>query len=94
MAYTDKRKLKNDLNRRYNISVAVYEAMMEGVGRKCMICSRHEEDIDTLCIDHCHDTGKIRGCICKICNWGLQNFQDDPELLRKAARYLEDDMGD
>ena len=93
MAYNCRRKLKSDLSRRYNISVAVYEALMEGCDRRCMICRRTEEECGTtLCIDHDHDTGKIKGVCCDFCNRGLGMFRDNPELLRRAAEYIEDNL--
>lgn len=87
MGYKCKKKLANDLGRRYNISVAVYEALIKGTEGKCMLCG---DDSELLNIDHCHTSGKLRGCLCRSCNLGLSNFKDDPELLHKAAEYLED----
>lgn len=40
-------------------------------------------------LDHCHDSGYIRGFLHQGCNKGLGHFLDDPATLRKAAAYLE-----
>ena len=51
---------------------------------ECIICG----DTATT-VDHDHSTGRIRGPLCQRCNLGLGHFRDAPELLRKAALYLE-----
>ena len=52
----------------------------------CMIC--HKTDRRKLGIDHCHETGKIRGLLCDNCNKGIGNLQDDIEILNNAIKYL------
>jgi hypothetical protein len=40
-------------------------------------------------VDHDHATGVIRGMLCHGCNISLGYFQDNPETLLQAVRYLE-----
>ena len=54
-------------------------------GGKCNICSKPE---DTLCVDHCHKTGKIRGLLCFDCNTGLGKLGDDVQSIQRAIDYL------
>jgi hypothetical protein len=61
---------------------------------RCIICDRAKEDFmhryaeNPFCLDHDHKTNEFRGFICMDCNTGLSRFQDNPELLEKAAEYL------
>jgi len=40
-------------------------------------------------LDHDHATGKIRGLLCKSCNWGLGQLKDNPATLRRLMAYLD-----
>jgi hypothetical protein len=52
---------------------------------ECVICGVQTDPV----VDHDHQTGHVRGGLCRNCNLGLGHFKDDPELLRLAALYLE-----
>ena len=39
-------------------------------------------------IDHCHNTGKVRGILCWSCNTGIGHLGDTVEGLTNALRYL------
>lgn len=84
------------LRQRYGITVAEYEAMYEAQGGVCAICGQSETGIHyrtqeamRLAVDHDHETGQIRGLLCRHCNMGIGQFGYDPERLRQAAAYME-----
>jgi len=72
----------------YGITVEEYDTMYQRQDGKCMICGKSPEN--TLCVDHCHTTGKVRGLLCGTCNRGIGLLQDDPKLCLAAAKYLKD----
>ncbi len=52
--------------------------------KECQVC----DSTDRLHIDHDHFTGKVRGILCFSCNLGVGRFQDNSNLLIRAADYL------
>jgi len=40
-------------------------------------------------VDHCHETGRVRGVLCFNCNSAIGKLGDDPDAVRRAAAYLE-----
>ena len=80
-----------DLKTRYGITLFKYNEMLEKQNHKCIICGNSIFDKVNVAVDHDHITGKIRGLLCKNCNWGLGNFRDNTELLNNAIKYLKED---
>jgi hypothetical protein len=81
------------LKRRYGISIEEYKKIAISQNNKCAICRKVEARLTNkrknfLSVDHCHNTGKIRGLLCNACNIGLGKFKDNPLLLKKALKYL------
>lgn len=74
---------------RFGITETDYEALEEKQGGLCLICKESCSRGFRLSIDHDHKTGRIRGLLCNACNIGLGSFRDNPDLLRRAAEYLE-----
>ena len=73
--------------------MALKDERKEGKQLFCIHCGKELPDGEYLCIDHDKKTGEVRGLLCKECNWGLGNFKDNPESLRKAIKYLEEKNG-
>lgn len=80
----------NQLVYKYGVDDLQYHLMLKSQNGVCAICGekcpRHG---DILSVDHCHTTKKVRGLLCVNCNSLLGKGKDNPELLRKAAEYLE-----
>lgn len=77
--------------RKYGLSGEQYEALLERAGGICEICGRIPSEVSSkgACVDHCHDSNKVRGILCHPCNAALGNFRDEPDVLRAAIAYLE-----
>ncbi len=52
----------------------------------CEICNII---LDKKDIDHCHETGKVRGVLCPRCNKALGLFSDNLNVMEKAIKYLK-----
>jgi hypothetical protein len=72
----------------YGLAPGEYERMLTAQNKVCKICKR--SCFRRLCIDHCHLFNKVRALLCSRCNTGLGQFNDDPDLLRAAADFLDE----
>jgi hypothetical protein len=62
----------------------------------CPICTRTIQEIgrhgqksmQSWVLDHCHETETFRGWICKPCNTGIGQLQDNPDNAHRAFEYL------
>lgn len=83
----DKIRRQNRLAR-YGLTVKQFKRIYESQEGACAICGIPFIE-DEYRIDHNHETGEVRGLLCVACNSALGMFQDSPDVLRKAAEYLE-----
>jgi hypothetical protein len=84
-----KAKWRHWLKSQYGITPERYDEMIRASQGRCYVCAAACPSVKSLAVDHCHDTGRVRGLLCWNCNRGIGTFQDSPELLRIAADYLE-----
>lgn len=77
-----------ELLRKYGITSAQYDELLAAQNGVCAICRGPSVDGSALAVDHCHETGRVRGLLCANCNRGVGLFADDPDRLVAAAAYL------
>lgn len=91
------KELTRNRNRKckYGVSPEQFKEMWDSQEGKCTICSVDLDDsfikqhrTNKAVIDHCHDTGKVRGLLCTKCNKGLGLFNDCHLAVYSAYKYL------
>lgn len=73
--------------RKYGLTAEQFQALYEQQQGLCAIC-RQPPGARELAIDHCHDTGVVRGLLCTRCNLMIGYAKDRIETLRAAIHYL------
>jgi len=75
------------LKYKYNITLEQYDKMFKKQNGNCAICGSPELII-RLSVDHDHETGKIRGLLCKSCNIKLGTIENK-EFIKRVKHYLK-----
>lgn len=78
---------------KYGLTVADVKGLLDQQGGACKGCQQLFGEGCTHHVDHCHRTGEIRGLLCHNCNSALGQFDDNVEMLRLAADYLDHPPG-
>jgi hypothetical protein len=96
-ALENRRKIKHNNLKKYNISIEDYEEKLDKQNGVCAICECAEEAktqdnkrIRMLAVDHNHTTGQVRGLLCTKCNTALGLLREDKSIIIKALAYLDE----
>ncbi|WP_412074939.1 endonuclease VII domain-containing protein [Streptomyces sp. col6] len=71
--------------RKYGLSPAEVDELIAAQQGVCCICLTAPAEH----VDHCHQTGRVRGVLCFSCNAALGQLKDRPDAIRRAAAYVE-----
>jgi hypothetical protein len=74
------------LRGRYGIGADEVDELIRRQGGVCAVCRKREAKQ----VDHDHETGAVRGIVCLLCNAAMGAFHDDPDLIRRAIAYVEE----
>jgi hypothetical protein len=82
-------QFKSNLKRLYGITPEQYYELYYLQDGNCAICGEHQSNLKkTLCVDHVHETGEIRGLLCHACNMAIGLLKDNPIIALNAYKYL------
>lgn len=73
---------------KYNLTETELDVLLSS--GTCQICG---ERVNQLYIDHDHQTGAVRGALCRTCNWMLGMAHDNIEVLARGIEYLARSSG-
>ena len=80
----------------FGIGVEDYDRILAEQGGVCAICKTDKPSGGKarFSVDHCHETGKVRGLLCNLCTAGIGFLKDDVAVLVAATQYLERALAD
>ena len=76
------------LTRLFRISLDEYNTMVLNQRDKCAICQKDFLDYSRRNVDHDHTTNKVRGLLCRKCNFALGHFKNSIPNMWAAVNYL------
>jgi hypothetical protein len=79
------------LRNKFGLTPVEFDTLLAAQDGACALCDAPPTSGISLHVDHDHGTGEIRGLLCMRCNNALGLFREDPDLLRRAARYVTAD---
>lgn len=62
-------------------------ALLASQNNSCAIC-KDPLLINDVNMDHCHESNRWRGSLCRNCNLGLGYFKDNVESMQNAIDYV------
>ena len=87
-------QLKNratNLKQKYGLSLEDYNKLFQKQRGRCALCFKPPIlGYKPLAVDHCHETGRIRGLLCNECNRLLWHTRT-PVFFQRVVDYLNID---
>lgn len=86
----NKRNKESHLKRTFGLTMQDYLDMLKQQGGVCAICGKLPKAGKRFAVDHDHRSGRIRGLLCYLCNYGIGMWRDDTARFVAAGKYLTD----
>lgn len=74
---------------KYGLSIQQYNELFFSQNGCCAICKTDQKNLQKrLFVDHCHDSGKVRGLLCSKCNHAIGLLNDNSSIIKNAMEYV------
>lgn len=89
-------KRRSVLQSKYGITPAEYREMLASQNGGCACCGTSDPGArrSNFCVDHCHETGRIRGLLCSPCNTAIGILGDTVASIDRVAAYMHRGLDD
>lgn len=78
------------LRKDYGLTVADWNMLFDVQQGCCYICGKHQSILKSrLCVDHSHESGKVRSLLCCKCNMALGLVEESTDILQKRLSYVK-----
>lgn len=83
---------------KYGLTLEAFEHLFASQGYKCKLCGKGLSMVDPKdkavypFVDHCHETGKVRGILCCSCNFAVGQIGDTVNAFEHAISYLKGEL--
>lgn len=89
---------KPNLSRYQKTQIKYWPYYAQFFGLRCEMCKQpfqvNEAGRYLFCVDHSHESGKVRGLLCTRCNIFLGFIENRGDLIDRAFDYLKKDRKD
>src|SRR5688572_14825078 len=92
--YCRERDRKRNLKRNFGLDDSTYTKILKFQNGRCAICGTDKPGGrgNRLHVDHCHQSGRIRGLLCFRCNQAIGQFQENTSSLERAVMYVRGEL--
>ena len=88
-AENPERSKDHTLKANYGVPIGTYKQLFKVQNGCCAICgTTNPKGRGRFHLDHCHETGIVRGLLCHHCNIAIGGLQHNEEILLRAIDYL------
>lgn len=89
--FKTKDRIRLALLKSYGLDEYSYQQLYSSQKGLCAICHKPPKGkgkYAVLHIDHCHETGKVRGLLCMKCNLAIGHLRNSPRIIDSSIKYL------